>query len=399
MNNLTLIQTIQTEFSPEFNQMDRKQRDNLIFIINYSLLGKNLHSLYGNYDEVFILFADYMRKKINFRQWKSMIAPFYVLVNDKFWKGTARGWSYSSRLKETINSYKLNESYIRQNNEKNEIKINVERGIDDAKLLIELVMKGQAGIDEYNQIFNPRKEIITMAELKARKNGLIMILENVSTDKYTERSTGRLFLDSDANLQKFYTELRNRLFSGIGCYDYDIINAHYTLLREWLIKEEFDTKCYVHLNLYVNNRDEVIDALTTKFNITKWKAKEIMLALLNSGVNNDHNTVFANMSKKQIEDILSFNFIYNLKKEIADIKELVYYYRFNASINRNKVMAHLLQNLESQVLNLICTKYKDSIRLKMFDGWVSDINTSVSEIEYFINEATGFNLNFKKVSL
>ncbi|MDD5362276.1 MAG: hypothetical protein PHN88_09100 [Ignavibacteria bacterium] len=399
MNNSSLIQRIETNFQTEFEKLNIRQRYNLLFILNYSLLGKNYHELYSKNDEVFILVADYMRKKINFRNWKTIIKPFFILSNPKFYKGTARGWTYSYKLKKIINSHQLNENYIRENNKQNEIKINVEQGLEDAKLLMKLVMLGSDGIDEYNRIFKPKKEITTLAELKARKNGLIMILENVNTISYEEKKTGRLFLISASNLQKFYSELRNRLFKDMGYYDYDIVNAHYTLLREWMNTEGFKTDEYICLNKYINQRDEIIDELSNQFKLSKGKIKEIFLALLNSGVNNNYNSVFEDMKKSKIDDVLSHSFIINLKKEIAEIKELVYYYHFNSGIVRNKVMAHLLQNLESQVLNIICSEYSNSIVLKMFDGWVSNEKISVQEIERLVKTKIGYGVKFKEVNL
>jgi hypothetical protein len=73
---------------------------------------------------------------------------------------------------------------------------------------------------------------------------------------------GRQILKSPSNLQLLNSELRNRLFSGLGCYDIDIENAHYSLLYEWLLKEEFDGVNgkirYGYLREYVINRNEVL---------------------------------------------------------------------------------------------------------------------------------------------
>ena len=391
----SLIQYIYDEFTDEFQDLTERQINNILFIINYSLMGRNKHEL-SNGKNLFVLSAQYMRKNINNRRWKEMIDPFYKCTSEKFWNGIAKGWSYSEKLEKIIKEYKINTSYIHQISLKNEIKINIEQGISDLLLIDDILLNGN--ICSYNDIFKPKIDITTTDELLMKKSKLIVILNNATTNKYTRSSFGRLMLESKSNLQHLNSELRNRLFTNMNLYDYDIVNCHYVLLLEWLKKEEFRYDNYHSLIKYINSRNKVLMQLSLELQLPKNKIKQILLALLNGGINNGYNSVFSGLDFEKVEEILNNDFIYKLKGEIYDIRELIYHYIFDAKIPKKQIMAAFLQKKESEIIDIIKLKYQDKIKLLMFDGFISE-KIDTKEMEIYIKEQTGFSINFSEKKL
>jgi len=108
-----------------------------------------------------------MERTINKRNWKSIIKPFFKIYNPVFFKGNARSWTYTPRLKEVLDKYIIDEDLIRRIAEQNEIKINVEQGISDLKQITEFIMEVSAGITKYNETFKPKFDITSVQELRA----------------------------------------------------------------------------------------------------------------------------------------------------------------------------------------------------------------------------------------
>ena len=74
---------------------------------------------------------------------------------------------------------------------------------------------------------------------------------------YKERNTGRLYTIGYGGLQNIQRELRTMLLSGLGYFDYDMENAHYTILGQYYNFISNNKLTAVNIN-FSNSGSEVI---------------------------------------------------------------------------------------------------------------------------------------------
>lgn len=208
------------------------------------------------------------------------------------------------------------------------------------------------------------------------------------------KTLGRLFAKS-ASLQNLPREFRGALAHGLY-HDLDISNAHPSFLYQYCKSKGI--KCD-ELEYYVNNRDEVINKLSNKFNYCSGDVKNLILTLINGG--------------KREGLIAMDDYLQNLSNEIKTITDNVILN--NPKLEKQAKRVHKNDpNIKGKIVNLLLCNIENETMLcavdyllengyqvdvLVFDGFMVKINNAkpitddlLANISKHVFENTNYNI-------
>lgn len=201
---------------------------------------------------------------------------------------------------------------------------------------------------------------------------------------YKRLETGRI-QGLSINLQQCPKNARRASLRGF--YDFDIVNSHPTILSQ--------QGAYFALQHYVDNTSQVREELSKALNIAIPTLKQALLAVVYG----------ASLSEKRGEALIDL-LGYEVFKEFSEqplVKEI--------ASESKKAGSQLLKNLgikgkssaksrsmavqseEAKILDTII--YNTDIKVPIFDGWISEIDYNVNELQDLILDNTGYKVKIK----
>lgn len=204
---------------------------------------------------------------------------------------------------------------------------------------------------------------------------------------------GRLY--SSYGLQNLSRRIRNFLTDGI-LTDIDMKNAHPSLLVQLCKKMNW---CCEHLEMYVNNRDEILSEVMNEYGVTRDAAKDLFLFPLFGG-NYKTWTDEYKIDRPPTKFISSFmtelSVIQQLHYE-TDAKGIVISQLKNSANKKGSALSYTLQIEEDRILNCIIEflqQKKISPAVLMFDGLMikSSDHVDLKAIEKYVFDRTKWNV-------
>lgn len=230
---------------------------------------------------------------------------------------------------------------------------------------------------------------------------------------YEQKSTGRL-TEVLFGIQSNEREVISAALRGM--WDYDLENAHLSILTAWARRLGKTTPV---IDEYVRNKAQIRQELTEHCQSKLELVKECLIALL-YGAPLNANPEFTEIGKILTEEkakrFVSHPFVKSLKQEIKSVGEVIVK---DTHSNRGcyvnamqieapqtikklttfKLLCHALQGVEALTLKTVVSHYGEDILLCMHDGWVSRKRLSCSDLETAIFHATGFELKIEEKQL
>lgn len=249
------------------------------------------------------------------------------------------------------------------------------------KLIDSLPIERQNKIKENQLIHDP---ILSLKKICKSNN-------NVNSVKYgfskNSKTYGRLFA-KNPSLQNLPREFRGALAYGLY-HDIDIKNAHPTFLNQYCLKKGI--KCD-YLDEYVNNRDEIISKLNSKFN-NEIDIKNLILTVINGGDRTGITSQdeFLSNFTKEIKTIHN-NIVLNNPDILKQVKRI---YKNSDNIN-GKVVNLLLCNIENDTM-LSAVEYLInngfSVDVLVFDGFMILDNPAKPITDVLLKDVSNYVLN------
>lgn len=256
---------------------------------------------------------------------------------------------------------------------------------------------------------DPREKMSALRLLKLSRNtrspGSIPVL-------YEQKSTGRLteVLFAIQNNQRAVISAALH-----GYWDYDLNNAHFSILSAWAKKLGQSTPV---VDEYLLKRRELRLQLTEHCGAKLEDIKECLIALLYGAplhTNPDFTEIPKILGKEAAALFTKHPFVKALKKEIASVGKFIVtdthssrgcYVNamgIEAPKHKNqttfKLLCHALQGVEALALKSVVAKYGEGILLCMHDGWVSRHRLDCDQLKILIKTATGFELEIEEHQL
>jgi hypothetical protein len=225
--------------------------------------------------------------------------------------------------------------------------------------------------------------------------------------RYSQSPSGRLYGEG-LNLQNVPRPVRQAALHGL--YDYDIENCHYSILAQMAHKHGYECTA---INHYLANKKQVRQQLADVFEISIGQVKQALIALIYGarlsrrpddalpeilgsaattayqnplflGLANDIKGAGSAILKGQVISRQTIKSIRGLPMSLVD--------ESGKKVSDKKLLAHLLQGVESLALECAHRLYPESIVLLQHDGWTSTTQLDIKAIEEAILEGTGYRL-------
>ena len=272
---------------------------------------------------------------------------------------------------------------------------------------------------------------------------------------YKERNTGRLYAEGFGSLQGMMREQRRILMGGLGYYEYDMENAHYTILQQYY--KMLSNKKLPRITKYISNTKGYRLRLEKETGNDYEVVKQVLISLIyGSGITHRHITIdgVSDMSgiyrtvskqsknKDEVEELWSklvnHPIVLDLHTEVDTaykmIKESWVTSRYRKNIimknmrkkttsiyvdggdtgrmkSKGMLLSHFLQGIESSILFGIIREEGYSFVMPHHDGWVSKMNWDTDRLSKLISLDTrkllldyngirgSFDIKIKKVEL
>tara|TARA_R100001163_G_C5066052_1_gene204264 strand:+ start:1271 stop:3643 length:2373 start_codon:yes stop_codon:yes gene_type:complete len=211
-----------------------------------------------------------------------------------------------------------------------------------------------------------RKSLEKYLRLAKKGNGKVEV-------KYTPANHGYgRFFAKGGSLQSFRREIRHTMAKDLY-HDIDVVNAGPIMLYQYCLKHSLNVP---KLKDYVDHRDERLQQIIEKCGVERWKAKQLMIRLMNLGSPN-------NWKLEWDVTVDLPNWVFEFQKEMQMISSTVYnneeeirnaVLRSRGEINKNKVasvisiMSHQLEHRVLMSMAKSFTKQKFKVDVLIFDG-------------------------------
>jgi hypothetical protein len=230
---------------------------------------------------------------------------------------------------------------------------------------------------------------------------------------YQQKSTGRLTEVLYA-VQNTEREVLSATLTGF--WDYDLQNAHYSILSS-LAKQLGRTTPVV--DEYLRNKKQIRADLAKHCDADVYKIKECLIAILYGATlsaNPDYARIPGVLGIPATKLFIAHSFVRDLRKEVQTIAQPIVdsLPRHRGQIGNamgvfvahpekpNRLMrylCHALQGVEALVLKTVVEHCGDQILLFMHDGWVARDRLNCRELEALIEKNTGFSLGIEEQQL
>ena len=273
--------------------------------------------------------------------------------------------------------------------------------------------------DSYHtrDLFMPANPGQVIKKAKERLNYIQKLLIWTKTDigknryllhRYVENKTGRLYAIGSVNLQNAPREVRQAALQGF--YDYDIENCHYSLFHQLAQQAGYQTPAIEHyLAKKTTVRQQIASDIGKPVDLVKkcllaviygaeaseyWKAAiPRYLGLHHAGLFHGHDRVMA------LSDELSAGrraiVKHHKPSRMGNVRNAMRR-NIKATEPDKKILAHLLQGIESKILEIARELYQDSIILMQHDGFTSQAKLDYSRLINTVKRRLGFRIEMSE---
>ena len=234
--------------------------------------------------------------------------------------------------------------------------------------------------------------------------------------RYCESNAGRLY-GQGMHLQNTRRAIKNMVLN--GRWEYDIENCHYSILYQMAAKHNLVLPA---VGYYLCWKKEVREQIMLDIGISKDDAKTCLIALIygarngtrDAGADGEYQDAIPRAIGIEAAKCLYEHPLWaGLKKDVSKARSLLIkkWPRSRGKLenamgkwidetqSKSKILAHLLQGVESKMLEVVRTLYPNQITLLQHDGFASYDRLSVKTMEDTIATQTGFVMTLEEQRL
>ena len=249
---------------------------------------------------------------------------------------------------------------------------------------------------------------------------------------YYEGQTGRVYSYGQTSIQTMKKEIRNLVLGGVGYWDYDVKNCHYTIMLE--LGKYYGLGSFNSFESYIQNKNKIRNALSKELNVDVSVVKECIIAILygckkSVGDKNKltqllgiqgHTKLLQNdwikelfADRERITEGIIQKTLQEPKKHkwlrLCGIKKKYFenirnkrlnYLDENGKKQTNRIiLAHILQGIESKILDICMGVELGRVVVLIHDGFIT--NGKIDELRYSkaVEDTLGISIEFDKKSL
>ena len=314
---------------------------------------------------------------------------------------------------------------------------NIQRCID---VIREIKDTGKIGKENLNKYTKPLMKIDPddLTEIRNNLTDLRDIADSELLPKgkiyqhYFEGESGRVYTTGNTSIQQMNRIVRPIVMGGLGYWDYDIQNCHFTLLKH--IAKYYGYKRLDSIEDYLENKSSIRKRLALLVDEDMKNIKTILLAILYGASQqvrkgNDITELIGRKKQYELNEDAFIDKLYSdikgLTKHIVDITErerqkhpylqiygktILYWQNIRhkrlAVVGENgkkvpgrKILAHILQGLESKILDVIMGSIGRDIKVLIHDGFITESFIEHKELSKVVKETLNIDVKFQSIPL
>ena len=314
---------------------------------------------------------------------------------------------------------------------------NIQKCID---IIREIKDTGRIGKENYSDYTKPLLNIDpdTLTEIRNDLTDLRDIADSELLPKgkiyqhYFEGDSGRVYTTGNTSIQQMNRIIRPIVMGGLGYWDYDIQNCHFTLMKH--IAEYYGYKKMDSIELYLKEKTKIRKRLSLLVDEDMSIIKQILLSILygSSQTIRKGNAVTDLVGGKKQSELNADAFVDKLYKDIKGLTEhivgitetdrhkhpylkmhgqkVLYYENIRhkrlSVMGENgkktpgrKILAHILQGLESKILDVIMGKVGGNIKVLIHDGFILEQFVEHKELVKIVKDTLDIDVLFQSIPL
>jgi len=306
--------------------------------------------------------------------------------------------------------------------------------LNDVKKWIEIIEKVGGNVNDGKRWTTDRLKEMHDSSMEIYNNMMVDIIgEGYVGQTYKERNTGRLYAEGFGSLQGMMREQRKILMGGLGYYEYDMVNAHYTILEQYY--NLITGRKLKRIRKYIENTKGYRVRLVNETGNNYDTIKTCLISLIyGSSIKHQHRYMYGrnepsgiyktiakqHSNKGLIQDCWEGFTEHEIIQDIYSEVDIAYKAIKNSWIetgqgkgrrmknmsnktcamledygkgeyrtkSKGKLLSHFLQGIEAKVLLSVMNEERESFIMPHHDGWVSRMNWDTDKLEQLISQET-----------
>lgn len=245
--------------------------------------------------------------------------------------------------------------------------------------------------------------VIRMTRTKRAGTGFI-------AQRYVEAASGRLYAQ-DINLQNTPSLIKQAALEGL--WEYDFSNCHWDIARQ--MAAQYGYACPA-INHYLVHKVVVRDVIAKAAGISTNQAKVCLLAIMYGAKQSawHDNAIPQAIGKEAAKRLYEVELFKALSDDIANARKAIV--RHHPRNQRNhfsnamgkpidgekppkQILAHLIQGVEAQMLNVVIDLYPNNIVLLQHDGFAANTRLDEQRIVAEIEGVTGYKMRLESANI
>ncbi len=235
--------------------------------------------------------------------------------------------------------------------------------------------------------------------------------------QFLESKAGRLY-SVGGIMQNAPREVRNAAFS--GCYDYDVENCHFDLVRQLAARIGMQTPA---INDYLARKSEVRRQIAKDVGVSVKQTKSALIALI-YGATMRCNSFYKDgrevqpaivglMGKEKAAALFNHPAYLALHQEVKRVRKPIldaakkhrgniinpFGKGISTKESAESQLAHLVQGAEALILDTVIQHHHQNLRMLMHDGFISAVRLDVNQLAATIQNETGFTVSLEETQL
>ena len=155
-----------------------------------------------------------------------------------------------------------------------------------------------------DELTNFRKSLLELRDITDSE----MLPKGKMYQHYYEGQTGRVYSTGQHSLQRMKKIIRDIVLGGVGYWDYDIQNCHYTIMNQ--LGNDYGLRTFNSFDNYIKNKSKIRKSLSKELKVDVSIIKECIIAILygckkSVGDKNKLTELLGRESDEKIEQDLS----------------------------------------------------------------------------------------------
>lgn len=279
-----------------------------------------------------------------------------------------------------------------------------------------------------DELTNFRKSLLELRDITDSE----MLPKGKMYQHYYEGQTGRVYSTGQHSLQRMKKIIRDIVLGGVGYWDYDIQNCHYTIMNQ--LGNDYGLRTFNSFDNYIKNKSKIRKSLSKELKVDVSIIKECIIAILYGCKKSvgDKNKLTELLGRDKHLKLLQNDWIIELFGDREDITNSIIektirepkkyrwlklkgikkqyfencrnkrlnYLDENGKKTQNRfVLAHILQGIESKMLDICMGVELGRVGVLIHDGFVTRGTIDETKYSTAIENELGISVKFDKKKL